>query len=320
MSKGDRPHITGAPASVSYGETFQVDVSQPDDIGKVSWIRLASVTHSFNQNQRINFLEFQARAGTLAVTAPNSANICPLGHYMLFVLSKVGVPSVAKIIQIESAAVAPAVAAEVPERETLSLNPVVSGRGAQLDVVARQAAVAEVAKGTAVVLGITGTCPYGIAACWGGAHEALRGLEGVDLVSPIPNADDSTAEVFLVDQRLPALDRWNEQFRRIVNGTYELHGVEVKLQGVIEERDGQLSLAASGRRPSVQLAPLTPTDKIQWNRLAGIPKPLEDGEALAYERLAAASRDLADGRPVTVTGPLKQTDAGYRLQVRLFNV
>jgi hypothetical protein len=49
------------------------------------------------------------------------------------------------------------------------------------------------ARGTRVVAGIMGTCPYGIAACWGGANEALRSLEGVEYVDPIPDGDRSTA-------------------------------------------------------------------------------------------------------------------------------
>jgi galactose oxidase len=78
---------------------------------------------------------------------------------------------------------------------------------------------------------------------WGGAYEALRRLEGVELVSPVPNTDDSTAEVFLQDERLPALEQWSEQFRRIVNGTYEMRGAEVTLQGGLEERGEKLFLA-----------------------------------------------------------------------------
>jgi hypothetical protein len=143
-------------------------------------------------------------------------------------------------------------------------------------------------------------------------------LEGVDLVNPIPDSDDSTAEVFLEDERLPALDKWDDQFRSIVNGNYVLRGFEITLQGIIKERDGKLFLEGSGQRPSVQLTPVTAEDKIQWNQPARTLKPLEAGEALAYERLAAASRSLPNGRQVTVTGPLKQTDAGYRLHVRLF--
>ncbi len=315
LFKGGRPDITAAPASVSYGESFQVGTSLPDDVGKVTWIRLPSVTHSFDQSQRINVLLFVAGSGALTVTAPNSANVCPPGHYMMFILNKAGVPSIARIIQMR-AAVAPAAVPAAPAR-LLPLRAALSEPRACLQVWARETAVREAATGTAVVVGITGTCPYGIGACWGGAYEALGRLEGVALVSPIPNTDDSTAEVFLKDERLPALDRWDAQFRSIVNGTYVVRGVEVALRGIIEERDGRLLLGGAERRPPIQLAPMAAAERIQWNHTAQTRKPMEEGEALAYEELGAAFRSLADGQRVTVTGPLIQTDIGYRLHVRL---
>ncbi|MDQ3802366.1 MAG: DUF1929 domain-containing protein [Acidobacteriota bacterium] len=315
LFKGTRPDITAAPQSVNYGATFEIGTSKPNEIGKVSWVRLASVTHSFDQNQRIVFLRFQAGAGKLTVTAPQSANACPPGHYMMFVLNKKGVPSVARIVRIR-AALAPEPLGALAASADVS-QPVAS---APVQIFARRAAVAEAARGTAVVIGITGTCPYGIAACWGGAYEALSHLEGVDLVNPIPDADDSTAEVFLKDERLPALDRWGEQFRSFVNGTYELRGVEVTLRGVIEELDGELFLAASGLRPSVHLAPLAAEDKVQWDHTNRHRKPPEEGEALAYEKLTVAATGVSAGHLATVTGPLRQTAAGYRLHVRLFNI
>jgi galactose oxidase len=316
LFKGERPEISSAPNSVSYGQTFQVGTPQSNKIDKVRWIRLPSVTHAFDQNQRINVLDFVATAGTLTVTAPASANLCPPGHYMLFILSKEGVPSIARIIQIKAAVTPAALAAQ--RLADVEPAPVVSEPRAYLQVYARQAEVAEAAKGTAVVIGLTGTCPYGIGACWGGAYEALHHLEGVELVNPMPNADDSTAEVFLEDERLPALDKWDEQFRSIVNGNYVLRGVEVTLQGGIEDRDGTLFLDGSGQRPEIQLVPLAAEDRIQWNQPARTLKPLEEGEERAYERLAVASRNLPHRQQVTITGPLKQTDMGYRLHVRLF--
>ena len=97
---GTPPDITSAPPDVTYGQTFTVGTSHPDQVGQVNWLRLSSVTHSFNANQRINFLKFTADASALKVTAPANANLCPPGHYMLFVLNKDNVPSVAKIIRI----------------------------------------------------------------------------------------------------------------------------------------------------------------------------------------------------------------------------
>ena len=317
LFNGPRPKITSAPDAVNYGETFQIGTSQPNDIGKLSWVRLSSVTHAFNGNQRINFLQFEVGTGSLKITAPKSANVCPPGHYMLFILNQQGVPSVAKIIQMKSptGAVAEALRTAQPLVESADLQ-----RAEHLDTLALRASVVDATSGTAVVVGITGTCPYGIGACWGGANEALRSLQGVDSVDPIPDVDNSTATVFLKGERLPALDRWDEQFRHMVNGSYELRGVEVSLNGTIETRDGRLLLNSTDHRPPVELAPLAATDKIQWNNARRAPKPLEPTEAIAYEELSVTSKNLASDQRVTVTGPLKMTDGGYQLEVRMSEV
>ncbi len=102
LFKGPRPTITAAPTIVAYGETFPVGTPDPASITQVTWIRLSSVTHASNMNQRINRLNFLPVAGGLNVTAPSSANLAPPGHYMLFLLNGNGVPSVAKIIQISA--------------------------------------------------------------------------------------------------------------------------------------------------------------------------------------------------------------------------
>lgn len=317
LFKGPRPEITAAPDSVNYGETFQLGTSNPNDIGKVSWVRLSSVTHAFNGNQRINFLPFQVDTGGLKITAPESPNVCLPGHYMLFIVNQQGVPSVAKIIQMKSPTGGRAAALRTarPLVESAALQ-----REEHLDTLALRASVVEAARGTAVVVGITGTCPYGIGACWGGANEALRSLEGVQSVDPVPDVNNSTATVFLEDERLPALHRWDDQFRQMVNGTYELRGVEVSLNGTIEVRDGQLLLNRGDDRSPVQLAPLGATDKIQWNNATRTPKTVEAAEAIAYERLAAESQKFPHDQRVTVTGPLKLTDSGYQLEVRVSKV
>ncbi|MBW8878653.1 MAG: DUF1929 domain-containing protein [Acidobacteria bacterium] len=100
LFKGARPTITSAPQQVLYGETFFVGTPTPQSIASVSWIRLSSTTHAFNQNQRINRLSFSQTAGGLSVTAPASANLAPPGHYMLFILNGSGVPSVAQVIRV----------------------------------------------------------------------------------------------------------------------------------------------------------------------------------------------------------------------------
>ena len=143
------------------------------------------MTDSFNANQRINFLVPQVAGGNLTATAPPNANVCPPGHYMLFILNSQGVPSVAKIVQISAPAV------PLRPRPPRHRGRPARGSGRQRaeapqDAFAQRAMVRSAASGTPVVAGITGTCPYGIAACWGGANEALRSLEGVQTVDPIP--------------------------------------------------------------------------------------------------------------------------------------
>jgi hypothetical protein len=100
LFKGDRPVITSAPAVVTYGATFDVATPTPTSISRASWVRLSSVTHSFNFNQRINFFTVTPGNMKVTLTAPANANLCPPGHYMLFLLNAAGVPSVAKIIRI----------------------------------------------------------------------------------------------------------------------------------------------------------------------------------------------------------------------------
>ena len=102
----------------------------------------------------------------------------------------------------------------------------------------------------------------------------------------------------------------------MVHQTYELRGVEVTLTGTIEARNDVLVLAGEGRRPPVELVPLAPGGKIQWDPAARGPQAAEPGEAGAYDTLTR-SAGTGGARPLTVTGPLHQTQAGYRLQVRL---
>jgi Domain of unknown function (DUF1929)/Glyoxal oxidase N-terminus len=100
LFNGSRPSITSSPTSVKYAQTFFVGTSNATSIAKVTWIRLSSVTHAFNQNQRLNTLKFTQASGGLNITAPANAKFAPPGHYMLFIVNSSGVPSVAKIIGI----------------------------------------------------------------------------------------------------------------------------------------------------------------------------------------------------------------------------
>jgi hypothetical protein len=99
LFKGPRPVINGAtPNAVSYGQT--IDVSSPDasTITKVSLIRTGSVTHAFDQAQRLLPLTFSASAGKVSVTLPGRRNLAPPGPYLLFLVNGNGVPSLGRIM------------------------------------------------------------------------------------------------------------------------------------------------------------------------------------------------------------------------------
>lgn len=97
---GLRPTITSTPATLTYGQSFDLQTPDATSITNVNLIRMPSVTHAFDQNQRMIKLGFSQASDGLAVTAPDSGSLAPPGHYMLFILNGNGVPSAAQIIQI----------------------------------------------------------------------------------------------------------------------------------------------------------------------------------------------------------------------------
>lgn len=107
MFKGASPTITGAPASVGYGQQFTVQSPEGADIRKVTMIRLGSPTHAFDMGQRMNTLQFTPGTGVVNITTPANSNLAPPGHYMLFIMNSAGVPSQARIVQLGSSTTQP---------------------------------------------------------------------------------------------------------------------------------------------------------------------------------------------------------------------
>jgi galactose oxidase len=101
MFRGNRPTITSGPATVGYGQTFEVQTSYAAQITGASLIRLGSVTHTFDQSTRFIPLALTAAPGEVSLTAPSSPNIAPPGHYLLFLVNRNGVPSEGRIIQLQ---------------------------------------------------------------------------------------------------------------------------------------------------------------------------------------------------------------------------
>ena len=103
-----RPEISSAPQAVAYGLPFVVSTPNATDIlqpgGRATLVRLSSVTHSFNMNQRLLELTptSNGAANQVQQTALGNPNECPPGHYMLFLLDRYGTPSHASIIAVNT--------------------------------------------------------------------------------------------------------------------------------------------------------------------------------------------------------------------------
>jgi Domain of unknown function (DUF1929)/Bacterial Ig domain len=99
-----RPQITGAPTTVSHGTSFQITTPNAVSIQKVGLMRLGSQTHSVEMEQRYLPLGFTAGSGTLTASVPANMHTAVPGVYMLFIVDSSGVPSVARMVTVDSAA------------------------------------------------------------------------------------------------------------------------------------------------------------------------------------------------------------------------
>jgi Galactose oxidase-like, Early set domain/Ricin-type beta-trefoil lectin domain len=97
----DRPVIDSAPEKAGYGQNLAITSAQAGSIAKVGLVRLGAPTHSEDQGQRYVPLSFSTSGTTITAASPATSNIAPAGYYMLFVTDSAGVPSVAKIIQLQ---------------------------------------------------------------------------------------------------------------------------------------------------------------------------------------------------------------------------
>ena len=101
LFRGPRPTVSGAPTNLGYGSSFSVATSIAGSIARVTLVRLGSVTHGFDENQRFISLAFQPQGAGLSVSAPANGNLAPPGHYMLFLVNRDGVPSVGRIVRLQ---------------------------------------------------------------------------------------------------------------------------------------------------------------------------------------------------------------------------
>lgn len=95
-----RPVIENAPGEVGYAQMFQVETHQANEIRKVGLVRIGSVTHSQNMEQRYVPLTFVEQNNGLEINPPDNGSIAPPGYYMLFIVDSAGVPSVSKMLRL----------------------------------------------------------------------------------------------------------------------------------------------------------------------------------------------------------------------------
>jgi hypothetical protein len=101
LFKGARPSVTGVTGTVGYGQSLTVQTPDGASITKVTLIRFGSVTHAFDEGQRLVTLTYSLVSGGLSATLPASRNLAPPGPYMLFLVNGNGVPSIARIVLLQ---------------------------------------------------------------------------------------------------------------------------------------------------------------------------------------------------------------------------
>jgi galactose oxidase-like protein/glyoxal oxidase-like protein/PKD domain-containing protein len=100
-----RPTISNVSSPViGYNAAFQIQTPDAANISQIVLMRNGAATHAFDMDQRYVGLNFIAGSGILNVTGPPNGNIAPPGYYMLFLLNRSGVPSVASMVQLSHAA------------------------------------------------------------------------------------------------------------------------------------------------------------------------------------------------------------------------
>jgi hypothetical protein len=97
LFKGPQPVITAAPSAITYGSTF--GVSTEGTVTGFSLVRMSSVTHSVNTDQRYLRLASSGTGAARTISAPINRNLAPPGYYMLFALNR-DVPSKAAIVRV----------------------------------------------------------------------------------------------------------------------------------------------------------------------------------------------------------------------------
>jgi hypothetical protein len=102
LFRGERPVIEHAPAEILYNESFQIASPHAADVGSVTLLRVSSVTHSLNTDQRIvELLVERPASDTLLARAPIDGAVAPPGYYMLFIRNRRNIPSIGWFVRLD---------------------------------------------------------------------------------------------------------------------------------------------------------------------------------------------------------------------------
>jgi hypothetical protein len=96
-----RPNISHCPLEISYDSIFEVESPDSSEIAKAVLIKNSSTTHNNNMDQRCLVLQILDQVNNiLELSGPKDGTYAPPGPYMLFILDKKNVPSIAKIVTV----------------------------------------------------------------------------------------------------------------------------------------------------------------------------------------------------------------------------
>ena len=95
-----RPSITSAPTTATYNTTVGITTSAT--VTSFAFVRLGSVTHSVNNDQRRIPAAITTSAGNMyTIQTPADSGVATPGFYMLFAMNGAGVPSTAAVVRIQ---------------------------------------------------------------------------------------------------------------------------------------------------------------------------------------------------------------------------
>jgi hypothetical protein len=105
LSHGTRPQIMTAHPGFTWGDTdVEAATLAPgsEPVAKLELVRLPSVTHTTDADNRTVVLNFHQNGTSLHIDKVPSASVLPPGYYYLFALSADGTPAVAPIVKVSA--------------------------------------------------------------------------------------------------------------------------------------------------------------------------------------------------------------------------